>query len=38
LWAAVAALVLSVGVYAGLRVSIGNQGTAARDRLAETGK
>ena len=38
LWVAVGALALAVGVYAALRVSIGNEGAVARDRLAETGK
>ena len=38
LWVAVGALALAVGIYAALRVSIGNEGAIARDRLAETGK
>jgi type VI secretion system protein ImpK len=38
LWVAIGALALAVGVYAALRVSIGNEGAVARDRLAETGK
>jgi len=38
LWLAVGALGLAVGTYAALRMSIGNEGAVARDRLAETGK
>ncbi len=38
LWVSVGALMLAVSVYVALRVSIGNEGAAARDRIAESAK
>jgi type VI secretion system protein ImpK len=38
IWVSVGALVLAVGVYVALRISIGNEGAAARERIAETAK
>jgi type VI secretion system protein ImpK len=37
-WVSVGALLLAVAVYVGLRVSISNEGAAARERIAESAK